>query len=134
MGYVTERNKSRADPKDVRNRPGPGDAPPMAGRAERRVRPRSERARAAILAATDRLLEAGSVRELTIEADAPVREAILRLDADGLRHLVVVEGERVLGVLSSRDIPVLELGSAAEQLHERRRPAGRLENGSAAYA
>jgi CBS domain-containing protein len=64
----------------------------------------------------------------TIGADAPVREAILRLDAAGLRHLVVVEGERVLGVLSSRDIPVLELGYAAEKLHERR------GNGSAAYA
>jgi AcrR family transcriptional regulator len=71
MGYVTERNKSRADPKDVRNRPGPGDGPVAAGRAERRFgRPRSERVRAAILAATDRLLEAGSVRELTIEAVA----------------------------------------------------------------
>ena len=75
-----------------------------------------------------------SAEPATIGADAPVREAILRLDADGLRHLVVVEGERVLGVLSSRDIPVLELGAAAGELHERRRLAERRENGSSAYA
>ena len=44
-----------------------------------------------------RLREIMTAEPATIEADAPVREAILRLDADGLRHLVVVEGERVLG-------------------------------------
>jgi len=50
------------------------------------------------------------------------------MDADRLRHLVVVEGDRVLGVLSNRDIPVLELGHAAEKLHEWR------GNGPAAHA
>ena len=81
-----------------------------------------------------RLREVMTPEPATIEADAPVWQAILRMDADGLRHLVVVEGERVLGVLSSRDIPVLELGNMAEKLREQSRPAGRLENGSAAYA
>ena len=74
------------------------------------------------------LREVMTTEPATIEADAPVWEAILRMDEDGLRHLVVVEGERVLGVLSSRDIPVLELGYAVEKLPEWR------GNGSAAYA
>ena len=75
-----------------------------------------------------RLREVMTAEPATIEADAPVWQAILRMDEDGPRHLVVVEGERVLGVLSNRDIPVLELGHAAEKLHEGR------GNGSAAYA
>jgi CBS domain-containing protein len=84
--------------------------------------------------ARTRLREVMTTEPATVEADAPVREAILRMDAGGLRHLVVVEGERVLGVLSNRDIPVLELGHVAERLREQSRPAGRLENGSSAYA
>jgi CBS domain-containing protein len=64
----------------------------------------------------------------TIDAEAPVAEAVRRMDEGGLRHLPVVEDGRVVGVLSNRDIPVLELGHAAEKLHERR------GNGSAAYA
>ncbi len=70
----------------------------------------------------------------TIDAEAPVAEAVRRMDEGGLRHLPVVEGDRVLGVLSSRDIPALELGYAAEQLHERRRPAEQRGNRSSAYA
>ena len=57
----------------------------------------------------------------TIGAGAPVAEAVRRMDEGGLRHLPVVEGDRVVGVLSSRDIPVLELGSMARELHERHR-------------
>ena len=57
----------------------------------------------------------------TIDAEAPVAEAVRRMDEGGLRHLPVVEGDRVVGVLSSRDIPVLELGSMALELHERHR-------------
>src|SRR4051794_35214950 len=59
----------------------------------------------------------------TIDAGAPVAEAVRRMDEGGLRHLPVVEGDRVLGVLSNRDIPVLELGSMARELHERHRLA-----------
>jgi CBS domain-containing protein len=61
----------------------------------------------------------------TIDAEAPVAEAVRRMDEGGLRHLPVVEGERVLGVLSSRDIPALALGSMARELHERHRLAER---------
>ena len=70
----------------------------------------------------------------TIDAGAPVAEAVRRMDEGGLRHLPVVEDGRVVGVLSNRDIPVLELGGMARKLHERHRPAGRLGDGSAAYA
>src|SRR3954454_6219763 len=71
MIYVTYRNASAADPEGARDEAGPGGGASPAGAGEcRRGRPRSERVRAAILAAANRLLEAGSVRELTIEAGA----------------------------------------------------------------
>jgi CBS domain-containing protein len=47
------------------------------------------------------------------------------MDEGGVRHLPVVDGGRVLGVLSSRDIPILELDRPAEELDERHRLAGR---------
>jgi hypothetical protein len=73
MVYVTYRNASAADPEGARDEAGPGGGAPPAGAGEcRRGRPRSERVRAAILAAANRLLEAGSVRELTVEAVAHV--------------------------------------------------------------
>jgi CBS domain-containing protein len=62
----------------------------------------------------------------TIEAGEPVEEAIRRMDEGGFRHLPVVEGERVLGIVSARDIPILELGRMAEELHERHRLAERI--------
>src|SRR3954447_14931180 len=52
----------------------------------------------------------------TIDAGAPVAEAVRRGDGGGRRPVPVVEGDRVLGVLPSRDIPVLELGDAAREL------------------
>jgi CBS domain-containing protein len=62
----------------------------------------------------------------TIGAEEPVREAIRRMDEGCFRHLPVVLGGRVLGVLSSRDIPVLELGRMAEELERRHRLAERI--------
>src|SRR3712207_4518174 len=61
----------------------------------------------------------------TIDADEPVSSAIRRMDEGGFRHLLVVEGDHVLGLLSTRDIPVLELGRMAGELHERHRLAAR---------
>jgi CBS domain-containing protein len=62
---------------------------------------------------------------MTIGADEPVAEAVRRMDEGSIRHLPVVEGSRVLGVLSSRDIPILALGHMADELHERHRLAER---------
>ena len=62
----------------------------------------------------------------TIGAEEPVEEAIRRMDEGRFRHLPVVEGERVLGVLSARDIPILDLGRMAEELDERHRLVERV--------
>ena len=61
----------------------------------------------------------------TIDAEEPVEEAIRRMDEGGFRHLPVVDGERVLGVVSPRDIPVLVMGKMAQELDRRHRLAER---------
>ena len=75
--------------------------------------------------AKTRLREVMTTDLETIGANEPIAEAVRRMDESGVRHLPVVEGDRVLGVLSSRDIPILELGRLAEELHERHRLAER---------
>ena len=75
--------------------------------------------------ARTRLREVMTTDLETIGADEPVAEAVRRMDEGSIRHLPVVEGSRVLGVLSSRDIPILTLGRMAEELHERHRLAER---------
>jgi CBS domain-containing protein len=75
--------------------------------------------------ATTRLREVMTTDLETIGADEPVAEAVRRMDEGSIRHLPVVEGSRVLGVLSSRDIPILALGHMADELHERHRLAER---------
>jgi CBS domain-containing protein len=62
----------------------------------------------------------------TISGDESIEEAIRRMDEGAFRHLPVVDCERVLGVLSVRDIPILELGSMAKELDERHRLAERM--------
>ena len=62
----------------------------------------------------------------TIRGDKPVEEAIRRMDEGGFRHLPVVDGGRVLGVVSVRDIPVLEMGRMAKELDGRHRLAERI--------
>lgn len=63
----------------------------------------------------------------TIGADAPVRDAVRRMDEGAFRHLPVVGGDgRVVGVLSVRDVPVLELGRMADELDNRHRLAERI--------
>jgi CBS domain-containing protein len=75
--------------------------------------------------ATTRLREVMTTDLETIGADEPIAEAVRRMDEGSIRHLPVVEGSQVLGVLSSRDIPILALGRMAEELHERHRLAER---------
>jgi CBS domain-containing protein len=62
----------------------------------------------------------------TIDAEELVDQAIRRMDEDDLRHLVVVDGGRVLGVLSTRDIPALAQGRMAKEIDERHRQAERI--------
>src|SRR3954451_10915742 len=57
----------------------------------------------------------------TIDAEEPVEEAVRRMDEGAFRHLVVVSGGRVLGVVSTRDIPALTLGRMAKELDQRHR-------------
>jgi len=62
----------------------------------------------------------------TIGAEEPVGQAVRRMDEGDLRHLVAVDGGRVLGVLSTRDIPALAQGRMAEEIDERHRQAERI--------
>jgi CBS domain-containing protein len=62
----------------------------------------------------------------TIGAEEPVGEAIRRMERGSFRHLVVVDGGRVLGVVSTRDIPALAMGGMAEELDRRHRVAERV--------
>ncbi len=62
----------------------------------------------------------------TIDGDDSIEEAIRRMDEGAFRHLPVVDSERVLGVLSVRDIPILDMGSMAKELDERHRLAERM--------
>lgn len=76
--------------------------------------------------AETRLAEVMTTDIETIEGGETIEEAIRRMDEGAFRHLPVVEGGRVLGVLSVRDIPILDLGSMAKELDERHRLAERM--------
>ncbi len=56
-----------------------------------------------------------------IGAEEPVEEAVRRMDEGAFRHLVVIDSERVLGVVSTRDIPALTMGRMAQELDQRHR-------------
>ena len=42
----------------------------------------------------------------TVEGSAPLVEAVRRMDECGYRHLPVLEGNRLLGVITLRDVPI----------------------------
>ena len=75
---------------------------------------------------TTRLRDVMTADPETIGAEEPVREAVRRMDEGALRHLVVVSGGRVLGVVSTRDIPALTMGRMAKELDKRHRLAERV--------
>lgn len=58
------------------------------------------------------LLEVMTANPDTIEAAAPIGDAVRQMQACGYRHLPVVENERVLGLLALRDLPVAEFAAA----------------------
>ena len=62
----------------------------------------------------------------TIDGDETIEDAIRRMDEGAFRHLPVVDHGQVLGVLSARDIPILDLGSMAKELDARHRLAERI--------
>ncbi len=61
-----------------------------------------------------------------VAADAPVAEAIRLMDECRYKHLPVVEGDRVIGVLAPEDVPVSELLALGEELEERHALAERM--------
>jgi CBS domain-containing protein len=56
----------------------------------------------------------------TIDPNAWVEEAIRRMDEFGYRHLPVVDGQRAVGVLSIRDLPIEDLAAMHAELESRR--------------
>jgi CBS domain-containing protein len=56
----------------------------------------------------------------TIGPNQSVDEAIRRMDEFGYRHLPVIEADRVLGVLSVRDLSIEDLAAMHAELESRR--------------
>ena len=54
------------------------------------------------------------------------REALRRMDEFGYRHLPVVEGGQVLGVISMRDVPAETMARTLPELEQRRALAERI--------
>jgi CBS domain-containing protein len=61
-----------------------------------------------------------------IEGGEPVIEAIRRMDEFNYRHLPVMEKERVLGVVSLRDLPFEDIASSRPELDQRHDLAERM--------
>jgi CBS domain-containing protein len=76
--------------------------------------------------ATTRLAEVMTPDPDTIEEAAPVVEAVRRMDEGCYRHLPVLAGERVVGVISLRDVPVEVIAGLRPELEQRHALAERL--------
>ena len=61
----------------------------------------------------------------TIGPNAPVDDVIRRMDEFGYRHLPVVDGRQVIGVLSIRDLSIEDLAGMHAELESRRAIAER---------
>jgi CBS domain-containing protein len=71
-------------------------------------------------AARTKLAEVMTPEPDTIESSEPVVEAVRRMDECCYRHLPVLEGEQILGVISLRDVPaevMAQLQPELEQCH-----------------
>src|SRR3712207_1360927 len=75
---------------------------------------------------TTRLRDVMTADPEFIDAKEPVEEAVRRMDEAASRHLAVVDGKRVLGVVSTRDIPALTMGRMAKELDQRHRLTERV--------
>jgi CBS domain-containing protein len=67
-----------------------------------------------------------TINPVTIAADAPIREAIRVMDEGSFRCLPVLDGGRLVGVLTARDLPYEEVGRMARELEEEHLFAERL--------
>jgi CBS domain-containing protein len=76
--------------------------------------------------ATTELRDVMTADPVTIDAEEPVEEAVRRMDEGSFRHLVVVNGGHVLGVVSTRDIPTLTMARMAKELDRRHRLTERV--------
>ena len=56
---------------------------------------------------------------LTVEVDAPLREAQDLMIDHEIRHLPVVEAGRLVGIVSDRDVAAVDNDSASRELMER---------------
>lgn len=72
-----------------------------------------------------RLAEVMTGEPETIGPQHSVDEAIRRMDEFGYRHLPVIEAERVIGVLSIRDLSIEDLAAMHAELESRRAIAER---------
>lgn len=72
------------------------------------------------------LVEVMTANPDTIAADAPIRDAIRQMNECCYRHLPVIENERVLGILSIRDLPFAEIAIMERELDERQSLAERI--------
>ncbi len=73
-----------------------------------------------------RLLEVMTANPDTIAADAPIGDAIRQMSEGRYRHLPVIDDERVLGVLSIRDLPFAEIAVVEKELDDRQSLAERI--------
>jgi CBS domain-containing protein len=72
------------------------------------------------------LVEVMTANPDIIAAEASIMTAIRQMNEHGYRHLPVVEDDRVLGILSIRDLPVAELALLEPEREEREALAERM--------
>jgi len=63
---------------------------------------------------------------LAIDRAQPLFDAIRLMDENGFRHLPVVDGGRVVGVIAQRDLPIAELAAIQPEIEERHWLAERM--------
>jgi len=50
---------------------------------------------------------------IRIPEECSIGQALLRMEEDGIRHLLIVDGDRLTGIVSNRDVRRLALGDPA---------------------
>jgi CBS domain-containing protein len=77
-------------------------------------------------AARTKLAEVMTREPDTIEGSAPVVEAVRRMDECSYHHLPVLEGNRLLGMIALRDVPLEVMVRLQPELEQRHLLAERL--------